>query len=171
MYFQNANGNNNNIDTSSNLSEQNDEFQKSTSFYNSFNSIIPTNDDNEKIFEEKLPSEIHSIPIKLPAIVEMQLKNNQLLRDAINNYRRHERYSNSSKSTKTSSIKAADNSDILMIDVEPLCPKKSKDIPDSSSDMLPKGKINLPSLMKQIHNQCKNKTNKVCIYFSNRFYL
>jgi hypothetical protein len=58
-----------------------------------------------------------------------------------------------------------------MIDVEPLCPKKSNDTPDSSSDILPKGKVNLPSLMKQIHNQCKNKTNKVCVYFSNRFYL
>jgi len=125
---------------------------------------MPTNDDNEKIIEEQCLFEIHSIPIKLPAIIEMQLRNNRLLRDAINNYRRHERYSNLSKTTKTSSIKIAHEEDILMIDVESLCPKKSKDIPDLSLDILPKTKINLTSLMKQIHTQCKTKTNKVCIF-------
>jgi hypothetical protein len=126
------------------------------------------NDDNEKIIKEQFPLKIHSLSIKLPAIVEMQLKNNRLLRDAINNYRRYERYSNPSKITKPSSIKTIDEEDILMINTEPVCPIKSKDNPDSSLENLSTAKLNLSSLMKQIYNQCQNKTNNVCLFLSNR---
>jgi hypothetical protein len=109
---------------------------------------------------------MHSIPIKLPTIAEMQLRNNRLLRNAINNYRRHERYSNSSKTAKISSIKPIDEEgDILLVAAESLCPMESNGTSNPSlSDMPSKAKVNLTSLMKQIHHQCKNKTNKVCVY-------
>jgi hypothetical protein len=108
---------------------------------------------------------MHSISIKLPTIVEMQLRNNRLLRDAINNYRRHERYSNSSKTATISPIKPIGKGDILLVDAESLCPMGSNDTSyPSLSDILPKAKENLTSIMKQIHRQCKNKTNKVCVY-------
>ncbi len=100
----------------------------------------------------------------MPTIVEIQLRNNRLLRDTINTYRRGERYSNSSKIQKTSSIKTLDKEALLIIDTEPLCPREFNDIPNSSSDILPKAQVNLTSLMKKIHNQCKNK---VSIYFLN----
>ena len=140
IYFQNINrNNNNNIDISPNSSE------------------YP---------EEQCPTEIHCISIQLPAIVELQLRNKRLLRDAINNYRRHERYSNLSKHSKISSIKIADNEeDILMIDSKPLCPIESNDTLHPSSIILRKSKESLTKLMKQIHHKCKNKTNKVCKFF------
>jgi hypothetical protein len=162
-YFQNTNRNNN-IDTSSNLFEQDNELQKSTSFYNYFNPTKLKNDDNKMMIKEQFPTEIHCIPIKLPTIVEMQLRNNRLLKNAINNYRRHERYSNLSKNTKISSIKTIDDDeeDILMIDAEPLCPTESNDTLNSSSILHPKSKASLITLMKQLHQQCKTKTTKVC---------
>jgi hypothetical protein len=124
---------------------------------NDFDSTVSAVIDNEKIIKQSIPIEIPSIPIKLPTIIEIQLRNNRLLRDAINTYRRNERYSNPLKIQKTSSTKISDEETILTIDAEPVCPKELYDIPHSSSDMSSKVPINLTSLMKQIHNQCKNQ--------------
>jgi hypothetical protein len=100
----------------------------------------------------------------------MQLRNNRLLREAINNYRRHKRDTTLSKNTKISSIKPTNEpEDILIIEAEPLCPTESNT--SQNSTILSNPKVNLPTLMKQIHNQCKNKTNKVWISFSNKFIL
>ncbi|CAF2695923.1 unnamed protein product [Rotaria sp. Silwood2] len=106
---------------------------------------------------------MHCIPIKLPTIVEMQLRNNQLLRNTIHNYRRHERYLNLSKKKKISAIKTADEEDILMIEAKPLCLIELNDTFDSSSIILSKTKESLTKLMNQIHNQYKNKSHKVCV--------
>ncbi|CAF0980140.1 unnamed protein product [Rotaria sp. Silwood1] len=133
IYCQNINQNNNNIDSTLNLSQENDEFRKSNVFYNYSNEIIKL---------EKFPSEdMHCIPIKLPTIVEMQLRNNQLLRNAIHSYRHHERYLNLSKKSKLYSIKMIDKEeDIHVIETKPLCPMESNDTFDSSSVILPKTK-------------------------------
>jgi len=119
---------------------------------------------------EMMIKEIHCIPIKLPVVIEMQLRNNRLLREAINNYRRHKRDTTSSKNTRISSINPTNEpEDILIIEAEPLCPTESNT--SQNSTILSNPKVNLTTLMKQIHNQCKNKTNKVCISFSNKFIL
>ncbi|CAF3346668.1 unnamed protein product [Rotaria sp. Silwood2] len=157
---QNNNNNNNNMDSTLNLSEQNDEFQKLNLFYNYSSSVTLLNNDNQIIKTEQFASDIHCIPIKLPAIIEMQLRNNQLLRNTIHNYRRHERYLNLSKKKKISAIKTADEEDILMIEAKPLCLIELNDTFDSSSIILSKTKESLTKLMNQIHNQYKNKSHK-----------
>ncbi|CAF1340385.1 unnamed protein product [Rotaria sp. Silwood1] len=92
-----------------------------------------SNNNNEIIKIEQFPSEdIHCIAIKLLTIVEMQLRNNQFLRNVIHNYRHHERYLNLSKKNKISSIKAIDKQeDILVIEAKSLCPMESNDTFDS----------------------------------------
>jgi hypothetical protein len=117
---------------------------------------------------EMMIKEIHCIPIKLPAVIEMQLKNNRLLREAINNYRRHKRDTTLSKNTKISSVKTNNEAeDILIIEAEPLCPTESNS--SQNSTILSNPKANLTKLMKQIHDQCKNTTNKVCVSSYNKF--
>ncbi|CAF5149557.1 unnamed protein product, partial [Rotaria sp. Silwood1] len=112
-----------------------------------------SNNNNEIIKLEKFPSEdIHCIAIKLPTIVEMQLRNNQFLRNIIHNYRHHERYLNLSKKNKISSIKATDKQeDILVLEAKPSCPMESNGTLDLSSVILSKTKENFKKLMNQIH--------------------
>ncbi|CAF1526836.1 unnamed protein product, partial [Rotaria sp. Silwood1] len=121
-----------------------------------------SNNNNEIIKIEQFPSEdIHCIAIKLPTIVEMQLRNNQLLRNVIHNYRHHELYLNLSKKNKISSIKAIDKQeDILVVEAKSLCPMESNDTFDSSSVILSKTKESFTKPMNQIHNQYKNKNHK-----------
>ncbi|CAF1409408.1 unnamed protein product [Rotaria sp. Silwood1] len=162
IYYQNVNQNNNNIDSIRNLFEQNDDFKISNLYDNYSNSIMLSNKHNEIIKIEKFPSEdVHCIAIKLPTIVEMQLRNNQLLRNVIHNYRHHERYLNLSKKNKISSIKTRDKQeDVFVIEAKPLCPMESNDTLDSSSVILSKTKENVTKLMNHIHNQYKNKNHK-----------
>ncbi|CAF1561008.1 unnamed protein product [Adineta steineri] len=141
IYF--PNNKNNNADTFSNSSEQHDKYLQST-----------TSDKNEMMITKS-----HIIPIKLPPLIEMQLRNNRLLREAINDYRRHERCRNLLKNKKSTSINSETNKEeedeqILMIEAESLCPIES----NTTHDSLPSA--NLIQLMKQSHNQCKNKINK-----------
>ncbi|CAF2524413.1 unnamed protein product [Rotaria sp. Silwood2] len=104
---------------------------------------------------------MHCIPIKLPTIVEMQLRNNQLLGNAIHNYRHYERYLNLSKKSKISLIKMTDKEeDIHVINTKPLCSMESNDTFDSSSVILQKTKASFTKLMNQIHNQYKTKNHK-----------
>ncbi|CAF5017504.1 unnamed protein product [Rotaria sp. Silwood1] len=121
-----------------------------------------SNNNNEIIKIEQFPSgDIHCIPIKLPTIIEMQLRNNQFLRNIIHNDRHHERYLNLSKKNKISSIKTTyTQEDILVIKAKSLCPMESNDTFDSSSVILSKTKENFTKLMNQIHNQYKNKNHK-----------
>ncbi|CAF5153029.1 unnamed protein product, partial [Rotaria sp. Silwood1] len=91
----------------------------------------------------------------------MQLRNNQLLRNVIHNYRHHELYLNLSKKNKISSIKAIDKQeDILVVEAKSLCPMESNDTFDSSSVILSKTKESFTKPMNQIHNQYKNKNHK-----------
>ena len=113
--------------------------------------------DNEKLIKQSFPIEIPCISIKLPTITEIQLQNNRLLRDAINAYRRNERYSSPARIRKAPLMKISDEESLLPIDTEPLCPREPYDVPHSSSDIPSKVPTNLPSLMKQIYNQCKNQ--------------
>ncbi|CAF1261150.1 unnamed protein product [Adineta steineri] len=141
IYF--PNNKNNNADTFSNSSEQHDKYLESTTIN----------------YNEMMITKNHIVPIKLPPIIEMQLRNNRLLREAINDYRRHERCRNLLKNKKSTSINSETNKEeedeqILMIEAESLCPIES----NTTHDSLPSA--NLTQLMKQSHNQCKNKINK-----------
>jgi len=67
---------------------------------------------------------IPTISIKLPNIVELALKHDELLRDAIRKYRDKQReHSKSFKISKTQQL-IESNDDLLLIDVECLCPNE-----------------------------------------------
>ncbi|CAF4553692.1 unnamed protein product [Rotaria socialis] len=126
--------------------------------------ILETNADYEitdKIIG-RLLSDIHCISIKLPPVVEMQLRNSRLLQDMIHNYRHHERYLNLLKKKMSSAIKSIDDEeeDILMIEAKSLCHMESNDTYDSSSVMIPENQASLTKSMKRIHQQHENQSHK-----------
>ncbi|CAF1625727.1 unnamed protein product [Rotaria magnacalcarata] len=131
--------------------------------------ILETNDNYEitdKIIG-RLLSDIHCISIKLPTVVEMQLRNSRLLKDMINNYRHHERYLNLLKKKKPSAIESIDDDDdeeeeedILMIEAKSLCQMESNHTYDSLSVMIPENKASLTKLVKRIHQQHENQSHK-----------
>ena len=112
-------------------------------------------------------TDISAVPIKLPELIELQLRNNQRLRDALNAYRHKTRHRKSSKIQSKRSMKTIDEDDLLLIDSEPLCSTESDDFPDLSTDTPPKMSTNLRSLMKEISHRCQNK---VCVQLSSSFF-
>jgi hypothetical protein len=128
------------------------------------------NNYNQRMRETAIPVDIHCVSIKLPVRIEMQLRNNRVLREAINNYRRHQRFNHSLKLTSVSSHQPTDNDEaLLIIEAEPLCPTDSQrsqmpsSLPISTADQ----KESLTKLMKQIDRQCKSKADQVCSSFPN----
>jgi hypothetical protein len=127
-------------------------------------STFRNNNNSSDHFSNSSDKEFPTISIKLPTLDEIHLKNNRLLKDAVNKYRRHERHLHLSKNVQTSSIKTIDE-EILMIKAESICLSESNESHDSSSFIIPKTQISLTKLMRQIHKQCPNKINKVCLFF------
>ncbi|UJR31391.1 hypothetical protein I4U23_018885 [Adineta vaga] len=129
---------------------------------NNYDVCFPSSQhDHNEIIEREPRSE--GISIRLPVRIEMQLKNNRLLQEAIRNYRHHQQIKTSLKISKISSLKLTkDEDDILIIDVEPLCPTESdtSQMSSLSNRIESTSKEHFVKLMKQIYNQCKNKTKQ-----------
>ncbi|CAF4799948.1 unnamed protein product [Rotaria socialis] len=87
--------------------------------------------------------------IKLPTVVEMQLRNSRLLKYMIHNYRHHERYLNLLKKKKSSAIKLIDEEEV-----------ESNDTCDSSSVMIPETKAKITYEYLQNEIKISNEQNQ-----------
>ncbi|CAF0923040.1 unnamed protein product [Adineta ricciae] len=119
------------------------------------------NINNETEGKQSYSVDIHYVSIRLPARIEMRLRNNRLLQETIHNYRREKKLS---KINKRSTLKPPDDKgeeDLFAIDVESICPVESdNDQTSSLSNTDWNSKKNLIDLIRQIYGRCQNQSNQ-----------
>ncbi|CAF0920812.1 unnamed protein product [Adineta ricciae] len=119
------------------------------------------NNNNEMKGKQSYSVDIHYVSIRLPARIEMQLRNNRLLQETIHSYRREKKLSKVNKRSTLKPPNDKDEEDLLAIDVESICPVESDDDQTSSlSNTDWNSKENLIDLMRQIYDRCKNQSNQ-----------
>ena len=154
MYLDDINRNNNHSNDS--LSHLSEHPRLSTSD-NAFVSPISPVVDKKQIIQQSNGRDIPCVPIKLPELIELQLRNNRLLKDAINTYRRQTRLSKSANIQSKYTMETMEDEDLLMIDSEPLCPTEQNDLQKRLSSVPSALPMDLRSLMKEIYQRCQNK--------------
>ena len=166
IYFSNTMQNNrNNINISN---EKYTKISKSNLFDNNFHSKIVSNiNNNENMTKDQCSQEIHRIIVKIPSSIDIQLKYNRLLANAIRNYRRHKRFLTLSKYEKIIVKNTTEKNvkNLSIVNVKPLCPIESNVTLNIRSTNLSIAKTNLTTVMKRIHRQYHNKIRQVCLAF------